>query len=72
MKEWKLDDDPLMSAKLLLSNMSSSADGKGESCVQVIEIEGNTDYDCLAFLIPEILKEWGYHINELVTDSACK
>jgi hypothetical protein len=50
MKEWKLDDDLLMSAKVLLSNMSSSADGKGESCVQVIGIEGNADYDCLSQL----------------------
>ena len=71
MEEWKLDEDPLMSSKHLLSNASVSASGKGER-VRVINIEDSADYDCLAFSIPEILKEWADHINELVMDSACK
>ncbi len=42
MKEWKFDDDPLVSARLLLSKTTS---GEGESCIRVIEFDGNADYD---------------------------
>ena len=71
MKEWRLDEDPLTSAKLLLNNAGASSD-EGTSRVQMIDIENNVDYDCLAFSLPEILKEWGNPINEVVMDSACK
>ena len=73
MKEWKLDDNPLTSARLLLSHANVSENGNRESTLtQVISIEPNVDYDSLAFSVPEILKEWANQINELVMDSACK
>ena len=69
MKEWKLDPDPLTSANLLLSKVSVS---EGViPCVEVINIDQNPDYDCLTFSLPEILKDWGCQIKELVTDSSC-
>ena len=70
MKEWRLDDDPLKSAKLLLENTTAS--GSSDGGIEMIEIDSNVDYDCLAFSLLEILKEWDNCINELVTDLACK
>ena len=70
MKEWRLDDDPLKSAKLLLENTTAS--GSSDGGIEMIEIDSNVDYDCLTFSLLEILKEWDNCINELVTDLACK
>ena len=73
MKEWRLDDDPLTSARILLSRASIGVGSEEEGGrVRLINIEPNVDYDSLAFSIPEILMEWANRINEVVMDSACK
>ncbi len=69
-KEWKLDQDPVVSAKMILEKASSQEESLG--CVCVINMGDNPDYKCLAFSIPGVLKEWKERIKELVMDSSCK
>ena len=69
-----MDPDPLVLAQRLLAN-AADLDGKGEGNspqVQIIEIPGSDDYDCLTFSIPEILQGWSNRVKELVVDSACE
>ena len=63
MKEWKLDDDPLISAQKLLANAAN---------IQTIHIDVNDDYECLAFSVPEVLEVWSHRVKELVMDLACE
>ena len=60
MKGWKLDPDPLTSARMLLTN-ASSYNRDGEEViprVQTIELEGGENYKCIAFSILEVLTVW--------------
>ena len=62
MKEWKLDPDPLISARKLLTNATNThVECSGDlPRVRTIEISENEDYSCLAFSIPPILHDWSH------------
>ncbi len=74
MKEWKLDPDPLISARKLLTNATNThVERSGDlPRVRTIEMSENEDYSCLAFSIPPILHDWSHRVKELVVDSACE
>ncbi len=76
MKNWKLDDNPLDSAKKLITNTSILNCEEGDvpkvPHVQLIENVENGDYECVAFCIPKILGIWSLQVKELVVDSACE
>ena len=76
MNNWKLDPNPLDSAKKLIANASILNKDEGDTsklpCIQLIENMENEDYECLAFCIPKILNIWHCWMKELVVDSACE
>ncbi|KAF8325049.1 uncharacterized protein EI90DRAFT_3157113 [Cantharellus anzutake] len=73
MKDWKLDDDPVISAKKLLEK--ASIDNGWEDLprrVHIIELGESEDYESLGFSITPVLELWRGRIKELVIDSAWK
>ena len=76
MKNWKLDPNPLDSAKKLIMNTSILNSDEGDAPklprIQLIENVANEDYDCLALCVLEILNVWHCQVRELIIDSACE
>lgn len=63
---WKLDKDPLKSARIFISQ---NADKYHVKLLDVMPAPGT---QVLAFEVTDFLDEWGPHMQELGMDSTCK
>ena len=59
MKDWKFDPDPVVSATKILekANMDGGWEGQPHR-VCIVDMGSNSDYECLAFSIPDVLELW--------------
>jgi hypothetical protein len=69
-KKWKRDADELKSAKILISEASPPNAGIKYS-VQAVPLRNEPGFVSLAFVLTDVILEWGRRIREISLDSAC-
>ena len=68
-KQWRLDENELVSARKLLNRAS-----KGETVpykVEMIPIQSPDGYESFGFSLKNIAEQWGARIREIAIDSTC-
>lgn len=72
-KQWKRDEDEIVSAKILISEASKGVKrGDGDTyTVQLLDSHNEPGFTSISFALPDALRQWGGRIRELSMDSAC-
>ena len=68
--EYKMAENPMESVRKLFE---LNKEGKfGDYRVEEIELPKVVGYDGIAFMIPDLVKEWKGRMREFLMDSACR
>lgn len=71
-KKWKRDEDKVKSAKLLINEATSQENGSsGLYTVMPVPLHDEPGFVAIAFVLQEVLRQWGGRIREISLDSAC-
>lgn len=71
-KQWKRDEDELVSAKKLLQEYSDSGTLPDKKlAVQEVVLPELDGFKAIAFVLPHLLGTWGTNIREIALDSTC-
>lgn len=62
---WKLDDDQVKSAKLLVERVAGKE-------VEIVALHTEPGMSAIAFALKEPLEEWGEETAEIAFDGTCK
>ena len=73
-KNWRRDEDEVVSAKILIDEASRPQDahvGSGLYTVMPVPLHDEPGFMAIAFVLQEVLRQWGGRIREISLDSAC-
>ena len=74
-KKWKRDEDEVKSAKILINKASSQQSHENGSSslytVTPVPLHDEPGFVAIAFVLQEVLRQWGGRIREISLDSAC-
>ena len=65
-QDWKLDSDPVTSAKKYISENESQHN------VSLLNIEPEPGTEVVAFKVVDFVREWAVNTQELAMDSTCE
>jgi hypothetical protein len=74
-KKWKRDEDEVKSAKILIEEASSPQNEGHEThglyTVMPVPLHDEPGFVAIAFVLKEVLRQWGGRIREISLDSTC-
>ena len=75
-KKWKRDEDEVKSAKILIEEASNPQNRANEPhglyTVMPVPLHDEPGFVAIAFVLKEVLRQWGGGIREISLDSACE
>ena len=74
-KKWKRDEDEVKSAKMLIEEASNPQnqgnEARGLYTIMPVPLHDEPGFIAIAFVLKEVLSQWGGRIREISLDSAC-
>ncbi len=64
-REWKLDKDPLVSARMFIEQKGA------QEHIAALDVEPEPGTECVAFYVTDFVEGWAENAQELAMDSTC-
>lgn len=65
-KEWKLDKDPLVSARMFIEQKGA------QEHIAALDVQPEPGTECVAFYVTDFIEGWAENVQELAMDSTCE